>query len=102
MDRQKSGEQPKALAITILAVAENIDNLEALTSIIKEIGEKHCNANIKAEHYPIVGQNLLRAIKDVLREDATADVLEAWVQAYEVIAKIFIDVEKNIYASKTI
>ena len=102
MDRQKSGEQPKALAMTILAAAENIDNLEVLLPAVKKIGEKHCNANIKPEHYPIVGENLLRAIKDVLGENATSEVLEAWGQAYEVIAKVFIDVEKNIYESKSI
>ncbi|WP_024615335.1 globin domain-containing protein [Clostridium sp. Ade.TY] len=100
MDRQKSGKQPKALAMTILAAAENIDNLEVLLPVVQKIGEKHCNANIKKEHYPIVGENLLRAIKDVLGDTATAEVLEAWGQAYGVIAKIFIDVEKDIYANK--
>ena len=80
MDRQESGEQPKALAMTILAAAQNIDNLEAIL--------------------PAVGENLLLAIKEVLGEMKTEEVLNAWAEAYEVIAKVFIDVEKDIYIDK--
>lgn len=100
MDKQKSGAQPKALAMTILAAAQNIDNLESLLPAVKKIGEVHVNCNVKPEHYPIVGKNLLLAIKEVLGEAATDEVLNAWDEAYQVIAKIFIDVEKNIYDNK--
>ena len=97
MDKQESGEQPKALAMTILAAAQNIDNLEVLLPAVKKIGNIHVNSNVKPEHYPIVGKNLLLAIKEVLGDAATEDVLNAWAEAYEVIAKVFIDVEKDIY-----
>ena len=52
---------------------------------------------VKPEHYPIVGKNLLLAIKEVLGDAATEEVLNAWAEAYEVIAKVFIEVEKDIY-----
>ena len=100
MDRQASGEQPKALAMTILAAAQNIDNLEVLLPAVKKIGEKHCNVQVKEEHYPIVGANLLVAIKEVLGDAATDDIIDAWGKAYEVIAKVFIDIEKEIYESR--
>lgn len=100
MDRQASGEQPKALAMTVLAAAENIDNLDALLPVVKRIGEKHCKVQVKEEHYPIVGANLLGAIKEVLGEAATEEVLQAWGKAYEVIAIIFINVEKEIYSNR--
>ena len=100
MDKQESGAQPKALAMTVLAAAQNIDNLEALLPAVKKIGQIHVNTNVKPEHYPIVGKNLLLAIKEVLGDAATDEVLEAWGEAYGVIAKVFIDVEKDIYAGK--
>ena len=93
MDRQESGEQPEALAMTILAA----DNLEAILPAVKKIGSSHVNSSVRAEHYPIVGKNLLLAIKEVLGDAATEEVLNAWGEAYEVIAKVFIDVEKDIY-----
>lgn len=100
MDKQESGAQPKALAMTVLAAAQNIDNLEVLLPAVKKIGQIHVNTNVKPEHYPIVGKNLLLAIKEVLGDAATDEVLQAWAEAYEVIAKVFIDVEKKIYDAK--
>lgn len=97
MDRQESGEQPKALAMTILAAAQNIDNLESLLPVVKKIGQKHVDSKVLPEHYPIVGKNLLLAIKEVLGDAATDEVLQAWEEAYQVISKIFIDVEQEIY-----
>lgn len=100
MDRQKSGEQPKALAMTVLAAAENIDKLENLMPAVKNIGERHCDTGVREEHYPIVGKHLLGAIKEVLKDDATDEVIDAWSKAYQVIAKVFIDVEKDIYSKR--
>lgn len=100
MNRQVSGEQPKALALTILAAAQNIENLESILPVVKRIAEKHCNVGILPEHYPVVGENLLLAIKSVLGDDCTDDILNAWGQAYGIIANIFIAEEKEIYASR--
>lgn len=100
MNRQASGEQPKALAMTVLAAAENIDNLQVLLPAVKKIGEKHCDVLIKEEHYPIVGKNLLGAIKEVLGDAATDEIIDAWAKAYEVISQVFISTEKEIYESR--
>ena len=100
MDKQESGEQPKALAMTILAAAQNIDNLPAILPVVKRIGEIHCDRQISEGHYPIVGANLLASIKEVLGDAATDEVIDAWGKAYGVIAQIFIDVEKEIYESR--
>ena len=42
-------------------------------------------------------QSLLAAIKEVLKDAATEEVLNAWAEAYEVIAKVFIQIEKDMY-----
>lgn len=97
MDKQASGEQPKALAMTVLAAAQNIDNLGALLPAVQKIGQRHVEVGIRPEHYPIVGSNLLLAIKEVLGDAATDEVLEAWGKAYNVIADVFIKVEQEIY-----
>lgn len=97
MERQESKEQPKALAMAILAAAQNIDNLEAILPAVQKMCKSHVNANVKPEHYPIVGENLLAAIKEVLGDAATEEVLNAWAEAYEVIAKVFIQIEKDMY-----
>ncbi|MFV8829973.1 NO-inducible flavohemoprotein [Alkalihalobacterium sp. APHAB7] len=94
---QKQGKQPKALANSVYAAAAHIDNLEAIIPVVKQIAHKHRSLNVKAEHYPIVGKHLLLAIKDVLGDAATDDIINAWADAYGVIADVFISVEKEMY-----
>lgn len=100
MSKQKSGEQPKALAMTVLAAAQNVDNLGAMMPVVNRIAVRHCDCGVKEEHYPIVGKHLLAAIKEVLGEAATDEIMEAWAKTYDVIANIFIEVENEIYRSR--
>lgn len=97
---QRRGGQPKALANTVYAAAAHIEHLEDILPHVKQIAHKHTSLNIKAEQYPIVGKYLLIAIKDVLGEAATDEIMEAWENAYGVIADIFISVEKEMYEEK--
>ena len=94
---QKFGDQPKALANTVLAAAEHIDDLEAIVPAVIGIGHKHRALNVKKEHYPIVGKYLLIGIKEVLGDVATDDIMNAWAKYYNQIAQIFIDVEEKMY-----
>ncbi|WP_044642556.1 NO-inducible flavohemoprotein [Risungbinella massiliensis] len=94
---QKQGRQQTALANAVYAAAKNIDKLESILPVVKQIAHKHRSLGIKPEHYPIVGENLLAAIKDVLGSAATVEILQAWEEAYGVIADAFIDVEAELY-----
>lgn len=97
---QRKGQQADALANTVYAAAANIDQLEAILPAVMPIAEKHRSLNIKPEHYPIVGENLLAGMLEVLGPDIVTDeVIEAWEKAYGEIAQVFIDIEKNMYES---
>ncbi|MFJ7727646.1 NO-inducible flavohemoprotein [Neobacillus sp. NPDC097160] len=98
---QKQGRQQKALAGTVYAAAMYIDNLEAILPVVKQIAHKHRSLGIKPEHYPIVGKHLLLAIKDVLGDAATDEIINAWAEAYNVIADAFISVEAEMYDEAT-
>jgi nitric oxide dioxygenase len=95
---QASGEQPKRLAAAILAFAQNVDKLDVLTSAIERIAARHVETHIKAEHYPAVANALLPAIRDVLGDAATDDVLNAWGEAYWFLADVLIGREAKMYA----
>lgn len=94
---QAKGRQQTALSNTVLAAAQNIDKLEAIIPVVKQIAHKHRSLMIKPEHYPIVGEYLLKAIKEVLGEAATDEIIQAWADTYGVIAQVFIDIEKEMY-----
>ena len=94
---QYAGDQQRALAGAICAYAANIDNLAALGPAVELIAQKHCSLGIRPEHYPIVGKHLLAAIKEVLGDAASHEVIKAWGEAYGLLAQIFIDREAQIY-----
>jgi nitric oxide dioxygenase len=94
---QKQGRQQRALAGTVYAAAKYIDNLEAILPVVNQIAHKHRSLGILPEHYPIVGKHLLIAIKEVLGDAATDEIINAWAAAYGVIADAFISVEAEMY-----
>jgi nitric oxide dioxygenase len=97
---QQAGDQQRALAGAICAYAANIDNLAALGPAVELIAQKHCSLGILPEHYPIVGKHLLVAIKDVLGDAASDEVISAWGEAYGLLAQVFIDRESEIYSEQ--
>lgn len=95
---QESGEQPKRLAAAILAYARNIDKLGNLGPAVQRMVSRHVETGVKAEHYPLVAEALLPAIRDVLGADvATDEVLAAWGEAYWMLADILIAAEAQAY-----
>ncbi|QST01751.1 NO-inducible flavohemoprotein [Pontibacillus sp. ALD_SL1] len=94
---QKKGHQQTALANAVYAAAENIDQLEEILPVVKQIAHKHRSIGVRAEHYPIVGEHLLLAMKEVLGDGATDEVLQAWEEAYGIIANVFIEIEQDMY-----
>ncbi len=94
---QAAGTQQRALAAAVLAFAANVDRLEVLGAAVETIAQKHASLRILPEHYPIVGANLLASIREVLGEAASDELIEAWGQAYGVLAEILIGREAQIY-----
>ena len=92
-------EQHKILAGAVAAYAANIDNLEVLGKAVEGMARRHVKTSVKPEHYPMVGVSLLTAIKDVLGDAATDDVIDAWKEAYFFLADILIAREKELYAT---
>ncbi|MDQ7156434.1 globin domain-containing protein [Staphylococcus warneri] len=94
---QQRGLQSTALAQSVLAAAVNIDHLEAILPVVKEIAYKHCALQVPPAGYDIVGENLIAAIKEVVGLDDDHEIIKTWKKAYQEIAYIFISVEKDIY-----
>ncbi|SEG04229.1 NO-inducible flavohemoprotein [Marinobacterium lutimaris] len=94
---QAQGTQRQALANAVVAYASNLDRLELLGDAVSLIVHKHASLNILPEHYPIVGECLLAAIKEVFGDVATDEVLNAWGEAYQQLADILIGAEESVY-----
>lgn len=96
---QRTGQQPAALAGAILAYVQHLEApLPALAGAVETIAQKHCSLLIPAEGYGIVGTHLLESLKEVA--NAPTDLVDAYAEAYGVLADVFIQREKAIYAQQ--
>lgn len=99
MGNQANGVQQQSLAAAVFAYAANIDNAAALEPVLQRIVHKHASVGITPAHYPIVGRHLLGAIKEVLGDAATPELLGAWDEAYWLLAGELIAAEARLYQS---
>lgn len=95
---QANGTQAKALANAVLRYAKNIEHLENLGPTANAIVQRHVALDIRPEHYPIVGTNLIHSMREVLgAEIATDQVLDVWTKAYGQLADMLIGAESQMY-----
>ena len=64
------------------------------------MAQRHVETHVKPEHYPIVAENILAAIKEVLGDAATDEILAAWGEAYWYLANILIAEEAKLYEAQ--
>lgn len=97
---EEARRQAGKLAGSVYAYASHIDNLGRLSSAVEHIAKAHVDTNVIAEQYPVIGKCLLAAMKDVLGDAATPDVIQAWGHAYEALAGILIGREREMYRER--
>lgn len=95
MSNQRNGDQREALFNAICAYATNIDNLPALLGAVEKIAHKHTSFMITKDQYQIVGTHLLATIDELFSPGQ--EVIDAWAEAYGVLANVFIQREEQIY-----
>ena len=95
-------DQYMRLAEILSAYAVNIEKIDRLKPALIVIAKRHTEVGIKAAHYPMIGMVLMQAIEDTLGEKATVVFMDAWREAYQVIAAILIDIEEEIYKNSEI
>jgi nitric oxide dioxygenase len=97
MQHLDGGEQALQLAAAVYAYATHIDRLDELAAAVDKIAHRHVETRILPEQYTLIGEKLLQAMKDVLQDAATDEVISAWAEAYDALANIFIQKEHAIY-----
>jgi len=97
MGNQASGAQQQSLASAVFAYAANYDRADVLAPVLDRIVHKHAAVGLKPSHYTIVGRHLLGAIKQVLGDAATPDLMAAWDEAYWLLAGELIAAEGRLY-----
>lgn len=97
---QAVGEQPKALAASVVAFAVQLIDPDApdFTPVMRRIAHKHVSLGIQARQYTIVGHHLLDAVGAVLGDAVTPEVRAAWDEVYWLFGCSLIAEEAKLYA----
>ncbi|WP_282006626.1 globin domain-containing protein [Propioniciclava sinopodophylli] len=97
---QAVGEQPKALAASVVAYAVNLIDPDApdFTPVMQRIAHKHVSLGIRAQEYTIVGHHLMKAVGQVLGDAVTPEVAAAWDEVYWLFGCALIAEEAKLYA----
>ena len=97
---QAVGEQPKALAASVVAFAVQLIDPDApdFSPVMRRIAHKHVSLGIKAREYTIVGKHLMDAVGTVLGDAVTPEVRMAWEEVYWLFGTTLIAEEARLYA----
>ena len=83
-------QQRDKLFSTLLAIIENLDQLDKVMVDIEDLAKRHVEYGTKTHHYRVVGEALLAAIEEHLGDACTPDVREAWQKTYFLLAGVMI------------
>ena len=81
------GQGNKLMTMISSAVA-GLSNLDKLVPILQDLGKKHVGYKVEPSHYETVGSALIGTLEAGLGDDFTADVKEAWIETYGVMASV--------------
>ncbi|MEO1147538.1 MAG: globin family protein [Cyanobacteria bacterium J06638_22] len=83
--------QQAKLLDSLVFVVENLKNPEALVETLRGLGARHVEYGALPEHYPLVGNSLLKTFEQYLKADWTSEVKAAWIDAYGLITEVMLD-----------
>ena len=83
--------QGNKLLQSLILVIDNLRKPDVLGNTLQGLGARHVKYGALPEHYPLVGNTLLKTFAEFLGPDWTEEVKQAWVDAYGAISTIMLD-----------
>ena len=83
--------QKKKLMLMLGAAVGSLDRLDALIPVVRGLGERQMGYGVTAAHFASVGAALLWTLEIGLGTGWTAELAEAWTDAYGRVAKAMIE-----------
>lgn len=81
-------QQGKKLLATLAFIVQNLHNADKIVEPAQALAVKHVNYGVKAHHYTLVGNALLRTLKKGLGDEFTPRTRTAWIAAYKLLADV--------------
>lgn len=84
-------KQQKMLKGALVMVVENLRKPDVLSSALGGLGARHVKYGALPEHYPLVGNSLLKTLSQYAGDAWTPELKEAWTGAYGAITELMLD-----------
>jgi hemoglobin-like flavoprotein len=84
-------QQKEKLWQTLEIIIENLRKPKLIKVFAKGLGASHAKYGVLVEHYPIVANALIQALKAQMGLEWTPETEKAWVDAYKIIQSAMID-----------
>ncbi|MDD0853905.1 globin family protein [Halobacteriovorax sp. GB3] len=83
--------QKKQLLGALVLAVDNLDNPEKLRDYLLKSGKRHVGYGVEEDHYPLVGQTLLKTFAHFFQDKWTNELQNEWIKVYEFIANTMIE-----------
>ncbi len=84
-------KQQQMLKGALVMVIENLRKPEVLSNALKGLGARHVKYGALPEHYPLVGNSLLKTLEQYAGDAWTPELKEAWAGAYGAITELMLE-----------
>jgi hemoglobin-like flavoprotein len=89
---EELGPQKRKLIASLGIIVGALRQPERLRAYLLSLGAEHGRYGVRAEHYPLVGQTLLAALREVAGGELWDDLLErAWSEAYAAVQVLMLE-----------
>ena len=84
-------EQGRKLMAMIGTAVANLDKVEAIAPVVRDLGQRHATYGVQPAHYDTVASALLWTLGQELGDAFTPPVEAAWTEAYTILATVMKD-----------
>lgn len=84
----------------LVQIMQDIDRPEAIDTALTDLGRDHRKFDVRPDHYGLVGECLIGAMRRFLGEDWTEETERAWTAAFELVAGRMIAGAESVAASQ--
>ncbi|MEO0457662.1 MAG: globin family protein [Cyanobacteria bacterium P01_A01_bin.114] len=85
------GKQRHMLKMALIMVIENLRSPEILSKTLHGLGARHVKYGALPEHYPLVGNSLLKTLGQYAGDAWNSELKAAWTEAYGAIAELMLE-----------
>jgi len=88
---EDTGQQTRHFLGAFTLSIENLDRPELFRQTLIRMGQRHTTYGVEVEHYPLVREALIAAVRDVGGEAITPEIADAWREGIDAISQIMIE-----------